>query len=187
MADKEAIRPIYSELQGCLAQAPDCEYTYTIRQSEIWNQCNTAIQELMDVTGKEYTRFKIVPKHHPEYGPGVGPDVTVGVYRQKLGSIIGRLHAEYFSDEPAPFAGMPSTIISQNQNQSVHVEFLLEVNDLIHEKLNKVKEGSKEKTFLEKIRGGLSAVKNVSQLVSLIMTTAKAVGIPIEQLASLFS
>jgi ribosomal protein L11 len=60
------------------------------------------------------------------------------------------------------------------------------MSDLIHEKLGKVQEGSKEKTFLEKVKASLSSVKNVSQLVSLIITTAQQLGITIEQLIALF-
>ena len=48
--------------------------------------------------------------------------VRVLDYRQKLGGLIARLHAEYFYDEPAPFAGMPSTIIQQTQSQSIDIQ-----------------------------------------------------------------
>lgn len=183
MVDKQAIRPIYSELQGYLAQAPKEGATYEMR---VWEDYNKTIEELNSLTGKNYNKFSLTPT--PSSHPQGSPHLNYDVYRGKLGGIIARLHGEYFSDEPAPFASMPSTIItqSQNQTQSLHVQLLLEVNDLINEKLNKVGEGTKEKKFLEKIKGSLSAVKNVSQLISLIMTTAKAVGIPIDQLASLF-
>ena len=48
-------------------------------------------------------------------------------------------------------------------------------------------DGSKEKKFLEKIKGSLCSIKNFSQLVSLILTTAQQLEITIEQLSALFS
>lgn len=182
MADKQAIRPIYSELQGYLAQAPD-QKTAAISNEAFWCQYNDAIRELNSLTDKNYDRFQINPLQGQ-----VGQFILKDTYRQKLGGLIARLHGEYFSDEPAPFAEMPSTIItqSQNQNQAVHIQLLLEVSDLINEKLGKFQDGSKEKTFLEKIKASLSSVKNVSQLVSLLLTTAHQLGITIEQLFNLF-
>ena len=124
-------------------------------------------------------------KPNQDYEP---PYLDFDNYRQKLGGIIARLHGEYFSDETPPFAEMPSTIItqSQSQNQSLQVQLLLEVNDLIHKKLSTVPEGSKEKTFLEKVKASLSSVKDISQLVTLLITTAHQVGMTIEQLKTLF-
>lgn len=186
MENKEAVRPIYSELQGYLAQAPSVEKIPYFRESVFWEQYNQTIKELNRVTGKDYSRYELQPERL-----GNGPMVVHNhIYRQKLGGLIAHLHGEYFSDEVAPFSGMPSTTIitqSQNQNQSLHVQLLLEVSDLIHEKMGKVQDGSKEKTFLEKVKASLSSVKDVSQLVALLITTAHQLGITIEQLRNLFS
>ncbi len=148
MADKEAVRPIYSELQGCLTQAPKEGSTC---EMSVWGDYNETINELNSLTGKNYNKFSLTPT--PSSHPRGSPYLDYDIYRQKLGGLIARLHGEYFSDETAPFAEMPSTIISQNQNQSVHIEFLLEVNNLINEKMNKAPEGTPERTFLEKVRG----------------------------------
>jgi len=180
MESKEAVRPIYSELQGYLAQAPDSKIDPAINEEGMWGQYNHTIKELNKVTGKDYGRYELVPDENWS--------VSTVAYRQKLGGLIAKLYGEYFSDEVAPFAEMPSTIItqSQNQNQSLQVQLLLEVSDLIHEKMGKVKDGSKEKTFLEKVKASLSSVKDVSQLVTLWITTAHQLGITIEQLKTLF-
>jgi len=186
MENKEAVRPIYFELQGYLTQAPNSEKIPYIYERVLWEQYNNTIKELNGVTGKNYSRYELQPSARRDDGV---LHLINYVYRQKLGGLIAHLYGEYFSDEVAPFAEMPSTIItqSQNQNQSLQVQLLLEVSDLIHEKLGKVQDGSKEKTFLEKIKASLSSVKNVSQLVSLLLTTAHQLGITIEQLRSLFS
>ena len=184
MENKEKIRPFYSELQGYLAQAPSDEKNRYIHNAEFWEQYNSTIQELNSVTGKNYDNFKLASMRG-----SARQAIPVEMYRQKLGGLIARLHGEYFSDEVTPFAEMPSTVISQsqNQNQSLHVQLLLELNDLIHEKLGKVQDGTKEKTFLEKVKASLSSVKSISQLITLILTTSHELGITIEQLKSLFS
>jgi hypothetical protein len=185
MENKQAIRPIYSELQGYLAQAPSSSRAgdQNIYDQAFWCQFNDTIQELNTLTGKNYDRYKLTPVRGRTH-----QFIPKDTYRQKLGGLIAQLYGEYFSDEVAPFAAMPSTIISQsqNQNQSVQVQLLLEVNDLIHNKLGQVQDGSKEKTFLEKIKTSLSSVKNISQLVSLLLKTAQTLGITIEQLKDLF-
>lgn len=182
MADKETIRPIYSELQGCLAQAPSGEKGSVINNEEFWEDHNLIIKELNGVTGKDYNKYTFAPMKG--YSSGF---ITVEIYRKKLGGLIARLHAEYFKDEPVPFAEMPSTIIQQNQSQSVQIEFMLEVSNLINEKLHAAKEGSKERTFLERVRGSLSKVKSVSQLIPLIINTAKEMDISINGLCDLFN
>jgi hypothetical protein len=180
MASKEEVRPIYAELQGYLTQTPDKKEYFYIDNHFIWEKYNALVGELQKVTGRNYSRFLLVPE---------GGQIETILYRQNLGGLIARLHGEYFSDEVAPFAEMPSTIItqSQNQTQSLQVQLLFEVYDLIHEKLSTVQEGSKEKTFLEKVKASLSSVKDVSQLVTLLITTAHQLGITIEQLKTLFS
>ncbi|MGA2173042.1 MAG: hypothetical protein ABSG82_08575 [Sedimentisphaerales bacterium] len=186
MASKEAVRPIYSELQGYLAQAPKISNSEksTISNEDFWEQYNRTIQELNGVTGKNYSRYELMPLRGQ-----LGLFIYNVTYCQKLGGLIAKLYGEYFSDEVAPFAEMPSTIItqSQNQNQSLQVQLLLEVNDLINKKLSSAKDGSNEKTFLEKIKASLSSVKDVSQLVSLLIITAHELNITIEQLKTLFS
>ena len=192
MADKQAVRPIYSELQGYLEHAPNENKHRTIFCEEIWNHYNTSIEELMSVTNQDYNKYRLeeleftVPNHLGALVRRSG--MPQDLYRQKLSGIIARLHGEYFHDEPAPFESMPSTVIhqNQNQNQSVHIEFLLEMNNLINDKMNKAPEGTPEKKFLKKIRGGLSKVKNVGELLTLIMATGQSLNMSIEQLLSLF-
>lgn len=189
MADKETIKPIYSELQGYLTQAPDNEPKIYIYDKDFWEHYNRTLKELNSLTGKDYDKFKLRPITNLHGGDRI----TNTAYRQKLGGLIALLHAEYFLDEIAPFSGMPNTVIHQNQiqnqdqSQSMQVKLALEMSDLIHEKLSKAKDGSKEKTFLEKIKGSLSSVKNASQLITLLITTANQLGLSIDDLRKLFS
>jgi polysaccharide deacetylase 2 family uncharacterized protein YibQ len=185
MENKQEIRSIYSKLQGWLANTPNDPKYPTTYEPEDWEQYNSTIAKLNELTVKNYDEHKLKPTR----GGSGKLYITKDSYRQKLGGLIAQLRCEYSLDEVAPFAEKPSTIInlSQNQNQSVYVQLQMEVNDLINKKLGGVQEGSKEKTLLEKIKASLSSVRDVSQLVSLILSAAQQLGITIEQLKNLFS
>lgn len=180
---KEQIRPIYSELQGYLSQAPKDPGEVFIEASA-WEQYYPAIKELNEITGKDYDKFKISP-----IMGGSSYFVRVVGYRSCLAGLISRLHGEYFSDEPAPFSGMPSTIITQQQaqTQSMDVQILLDLQTKIDSQISKYAEGTPERDFLEKIKVGLSNIRNVNELISLLLRTGKEIGLSIDQILTFFS
>lgn len=181
---KDKVRPIYSELQGYLSQAPIIKESYdTTDDKSLWQQFNNTIDELNSITGKDYSKFRITPlREQSEY-------IRISEYRTKVSGLISRLHAEYFTGELAPFSGSPATIITQNQTQqqSMHLVMLLEVQSKIDEKLNKNEVEGEEKNFLQTLKSALSTVKDTTQLVQLILSTAKSFGITLDQLSKIFS
>jgi hypothetical protein len=179
---KEKIRPLYSEFQGYLSQAPKAERSSdSIKDHHLWTQFNTSVNELTKVSGKNYEIFLIQPTQgrYAEF-------TSIANYRQKLGGIISRLHAEYFSDEPPPFSGMPSTIITQTQQQSQSVQILLDMQSKIDEALYKSNPNDEEKNFLEKFKSGLATVSSVTDLLKLCLKLAKDYGISIGTLIKFF-
>jgi hypothetical protein len=117
-----------------------------------------------------------------------GPYIHLSEYRQRLGGIISYLHSKYFADEPDPLGGSPSMIInqSQQQSQSVTVQMLLDVSSKIDEHLLKGNINEKEKGFLQKIKGSLSSVRNIIDLISLVLKTAKDFNLDINYIGKLF-
>jgi len=176
---KDKIRPLYSELQGYLSQAPD-DHNRSLHHESQWEQLHLTIDELNQITGKSYDKFILKPFTTPG-----GSFVDVTEYRTKLGGLISRLHGEYFSDEPAPFSGMPSTIINQNQHQSQNIQILLEIQSLIDKKLSDT-DDAVEISFLQKIKDSLSTVKSINDLLGLILSTGSSVGLTLEQITRLF-
>lgn len=174
---KEKIRPIYSELQGYLSQAPKLEEVY-LNDLSLQSQYNETINELNEISSKDYNRFQIKEENICDR------DIRVSTYRNKLGGLIARLYGEYFSEEQAPFSGMPSTIINQTQQQSQNfqVQMLLEMQSKIDEKISEFKEDTKEKSFLNKIKGSLSSIKNTTELLALILKSGKDFGLTVEQI-----
>jgi hypothetical protein len=85
---------------------------------------------LNNVSNEDYNRFKL--------RKGGWTDSLT--YRTKVSGLISRLHGQYFSDEVAPFSGMPSTVITQTQHQSqlLQVQMLPDFQDRITEKINQL-------------------------------------------------
>jgi len=181
---KNDIRPLYYELQGYLSQSPsfDNKNEPILYEESMWGQFHTTINELNQTTGKNYDKFKITPLRGD-----FGPFVRISEYRSKLGGLISRLHGEYFNDEPAPFSGMPNTIIQQNQQQtqSTQIQILLEIQSIIDKNLEKTVDPI-EKSFLEKIKSSLSLAKSVPELMSLILSTGSSLGMTIDQVLKFF-
>jgi len=142
--EKDKIRPYYSELQGYLSQAPTVTKPDALYDKSFWEQFNQTVDIISSQTGEDYNRFKVIP-----YESMAGLIIAVSTYRQKLGGFISWLHGKYFTDEPPPFSGMPSTVITQVQQQSVSVQMLLDIQTKIDEALTKAK-GEKEQGFLKK-------------------------------------
>jgi len=182
MTNKEEVRPIYSELQGCLSQAPPGKGKNGVSREvsdDIVNHFNHLIDELKNVSNKDYNRFEL----------RTGGFTTSSTYRTKLSGLISRLHGQYFSDEVAPvLSGMPSTIITQTQQQSqlLQVQMLLDFQDRITEKINQLEEGDKKREFLEKVKGALASVRDYAGLIALYVTTAQEFGLTIDELLGLF-
>ena len=181
---KDKVRPLYAELQGYLTEAPVVKGNMDgIDTVSVWESYHQAIAELIKITGKEeYNRFMVTPLSSQT----MGAFIRVLDYRQKLGGLIARLHAEYFYDEPAPFAGMPSTIIQQTQSQSVDIQMLLTIQSKIDEQLSKFPDGSPEKSFLQRLKTSLTGIKDVTQLIAQLISAAKSTGLTIEEIARIF-
>jgi len=183
--EKEKIRPLYSEFLGYLSQAPISKDPYQgSDKPSTWNHYNSAIEILNKTTGEDYNRFKI----NSSTDGGGEKYVPFTIYRQKLSGLIATLHAEYFSDEPFPLGGSPDTIItlSQQQAQSFYVQMLLDIQSKIDGNLKKYGEGSKERGFLKKVKDSLSSISNFTQLLGLIIKTAKEFGLTIDNVSEIF-
>lgn len=185
MVDKETIRPIYSELQGYLFKAPDKNDICDIYEVALWNQVNKAIDELNSISSDDYSRFKMNPVVDSHLGT---PHLGKSTYSSDLAGLIAKLHGKYFSDEQAPFGGMPTTVISQTQqqSQSFQIELLLQVQSKIDEQIHNLEPRDHKRSFLEKVKGVLKSVRSAPELITVLLETAKEFGLSLEQLSELF-
>ncbi|HUW21133.1 MAG TPA: hypothetical protein VMW41_00520 [Candidatus Bathyarchaeia archaeon] len=175
---KENVRPIYEELQGYLSQAPTIKEVSYLRDRPLWEQFNRCLDELVNITKNDYTRFRLTP-----IPDGDSQYVLNTEYRSKLNGLIMNLHAKYFKDEQSPFSGTPGVVVSQSQQQaqSVQVAMLMEFQSTLDKRLYGSKLGKKEKSFLEKVKKALPTVKTATELVKLVITIAKSCGLEIAE------
>lgn len=162
---KNLVRPLYSELQGLLKEAPSVgeNGNTTSYDSAMWSHYNSTVDELNRISGLDFNKFKISGIRRNTH---LGDFINISEYRTKLGGLIARLHGTYFEDQTAPFAGMPNTIITQNQSQSIDVQILLDLQSKIVEELPKHSEGTKERSFLQKLKDSLPSLKNGTDILS---------------------
>lgn len=184
--EKKKIRPLYNELQGYLSQAPkNVGANDWFPTNSQWEYVNRAIDRLNTVTGKNYDHFKIAQEIGKQSREPY--EVYVSTFKGKLGGLISYLHGEYFSDEPSPFDGVPSTVITQYQNQQQSVNVLiLEMQRKIDEKLPTT-EDEKEKGFLKRLQGVLPTVTTGIGLVKSVFDLAAQMGLDPHQISRLFS
>ncbi len=185
MADdiNSKVKIIYSELKGYLSQTPMAQQSSDIfADDSSWRQYNEAINELSQITGENYNRFIIKPEHMNGHNI-----VHIVSFRQVLGGIINRIHETYFPGETPPFSGTPQTIISQSQSQSVSIQMLLDFQSKIEKEINHVKGDTKKEGFLKKCKENLQHVKDVNDLLKLVIDTAKQFGLSISDLVALFT
>jgi len=179
---KSKVKAIYYELQGYLSQTPKPQQPSDIFSSDDpWRQYNEAIGELSKITGDDYERFMIKPKHRDGYNI-----VHLITYRQALGGIVNRIHGTYFPDEIRPFSGSPHTVISQSQNQTQSVQMILDFQSKIDRELTKSKDDPKKTGLLNRVKSQLSHVKDVNELLKLLLKTAKEFGVNMSDLITLF-
>jgi len=183
MAKQEDIRHIYHQLQGYLSKAPSGDKTGMIRDPNLWNHINQVVDELSILCDEDYNRFKIIPQTSRHFGPFLSKDTL----QTQLAGLIARLHGKYFASEPAPFSGMPSTVISQTQVQSQsQTQMVLDLQSKIDEQLRNLEPEDKKHKFLEKVKGALASVKDYAGVLALYVTTAQEFGLTLKELVELF-
>jgi len=183
---KGEIKAIYSELRGYLAETPTIKDDDDIFEESVWLQYNSTVRLLNEVSGKDYSRF-LIEARRSEASSRLRIDIVA--YRSKLGGLISRLYGEYFEEEPNPLDGTPSTVIaqSQQQGQSIHIQMILDVQSKIDEKIPNYPEGSNEESFLQKLKGSLSSISNVNQLLQTVFKLAKDSGLDINEAWKIFT
>lgn len=176
-----------------LSETPLFNNAYTtFSEAEIWENYNSVVDKLNEVSKKDYSKFKVEPKWD-DWGDGSGQYVVNGtLFRQKLNGLINHLHAEFFPTERAPFSGEPTHVFEQNQtvSQNTEVQVLMMTVLEVQEKLIKQEgiypEDSKESKFIKKLKDALKGVKSNIDLINTILQTAMTVGITLDSLHKIF-
>lgn len=177
---KEKVRPIYEELKGYLAQCPPAEKAYYLYNSYYWTQIDGVIQQLNEITGKNFDKFKItlIPSTMRDEA-----HIENSEYRSKVNGLIMNLKGTYFNEDN-PFGGSP--MVSVNQTQTTQITMLMDFQSLIDKRLYGENLKPEEKTFLEKVKAVLPTVKSATEITGLVIKMAKDSGLDIHSVAKIF-
>lgn len=184
---RDKVRPIYSELQGILSQAPDNKgHSLSKSDSELWDRFNSLVDMLADTTKDEsFKDFKITPQSQTWENGHNHVYVTVQTYRTKISSLISRLHGSYFSDEQAPFSGQPGLAITNNNRQEVNVAVTIQLGIDLQKAMDSAKT-QEEKGFIEAVMEKAATVRSYIEFLVLVLNLANQFGITPERVLALF-
>jgi len=185
VATKEKIRPVFEELQGYLQRAGALD----VYNHEIWQHYHRVIALLNELSGEDFSRFRItIIPPNPYQHVSLPEHMDPGEYTAKLTGLIRYLHCKYFRDEPSPFSIHLPTIISraETRNQSVQMQMIVELTEQLTRNRARFTEGSKERDFIDKVKGPLqsagSGCTSVAQLILLLLNIAKECGLSVDDL-----
>ncbi len=188
MDNKSNVRPILEELRGYLSVAPDPGKSRDIYDAQIWNQYNSAIDELNTLTGVDYNKFKLQPQSE-EINRSYFTLIKTQDYVGKLSGLINRINAEYFSDE-RNVTNSPNTTINtyqtQVQSQEQQQTMVVDMAMIIAEKKAGYPEGTSERSFLNKLGEALKGTKNISDIVKNIVEIGISCGLSLATIAKIF-
>lgn len=195
---KNQIRIIYSELEGYLESISDKDIT----NENVWSGYNNMISKLEKLTQENYSRFKVSPRikrwshgNNPdtgkEYGYTLDVRVKIDDYKTKLNGIIKVLKTQYDLGKENSNSENGNFIFNISQNQSLRNDIQISIiNELINE-VDKVsqryEQGSKEKSFLDRIKENIPNAKNTFEIIMLIFKIAKEFGFSPDKILKIFS
>jgi hypothetical protein len=174
------IKPLYEELKGMRDAIPTGTSVYDNGISTKYHQTLAAVSELIgDLQTDDY---KLSLDHAIYPGMKEGSRVLLDQYRINLNAIIGNLKGRFDFDSNQNHTG--HTFI---QNQSVSIELVLNLQEKIINLEKKYDEGTPEKTFLQKLKGSLSSIKDATDIIKIVLVEAQKAGITLDKLASMFA
>ncbi len=178
---KERLRPVYKELSGLYASSPTPNKSITISDPAFWEYYHGIIDEISEITGGDFSRFKMTPVRSSD-----DQWIVTITYHQKLSGLISRLYGEFFSTELNPLTSAPSTQTTINQFQSQTQNLIIDFKNVIEGQIQNSKDDN-EKNFLNTLKSKIEGVQNVTQLIKMILQTARDFGVELSNLISMFS
>ncbi len=174
----------------------------TIRDAGTWEGFNSALDEIFNLTKDPYyTTLKVTPHNTSSSRFVLLTEMSTKVY-QATDYLFETQKAAYIQEGTRP-PQRPNTPGGNSISQTVHqaqestqsqitevnVEFnqtLTYITEVVVEAKSKYPEGTKERTFLDKLKDGISTAKSTADLLKMIMTLAVQLGITTEVLGEIF-
>lgn len=169
---KKDIRGIYEELKGVLTSIQDNnswfdDEGFTDHVNHIIARTASICPEIQDLDSYRLEK---------DYIPGREAIVHSIQAKSKLSALTGRLRGTYNLDVPTANSGH-TFIQNQSQIQSQYLSAILECQEKIIAKIPKYAKGTKERSFLEKLKAALPTMKSMTDMTSSVLKIGAAIGL----------
>ena len=169
--NKKEILALYEELRGILAALESA--TSWFDDEGFTDHANSVISRVALLCPEIETEPYILKK---DYNQHRGYLVHTTQAKSKVSSLAGRLKGSY-ELESVPAQNGPTFIQNQSQTQSQTLSVALEMQEKILDEILKHAEGTKERSFLEKMKAALPTIKGVTDILSSALKIGGQVGL----------
>lgn len=169
-----------------------------------WDSFNASLATLNNITNDDhYLTLKVIPRNGTARLIVSTSTFSMKVY-QAVKYLYDTQNSALFNDEPPQKPSVKNgegnsishtAVMSQDQRNSqsqrteINIEFnqtLTYMTEVIVESRLKYPEGTKERTFIDKLKDTISTAKTTADLIKMIMTLAVQYGISAEVLKEIF-
>jgi hypothetical protein len=176
MDTKKQILGIYEELKGISSSMPTGTWFddegFAIHTNGVIDRLHTLCPEINDLNS-----YKI----KTSYIQGRGETVDTVPTKVKLDGLVGRIRGSYdFDQQSTPINGH-TFIQQQSQSQEQHQTIILELQERIIAEIKNHNEGTKERSFLEKLKSSLPTLSNTLTIISTILSIANDTGLSVNE------
>lgn len=201
--DTNQIQCVYDEL---LAMKDNLRYYSEktwITENEFWEMYNSKVKKLEELTGSNLAEYSLKVQYKADHSCEGFADLTysgnyveTSVFSLQISGLLAWLEnnhiskrhikkvKESLSSNASPFVINQHLSQSQNVNIQISIE---EFKNVIDDNRKKYAKGSKETTFLDKVKAGLGTVKNIKDIILLIHGVAKSVGLTLDDIKRIIS
>ena len=169
------VKGAYEELKGILESIQN-EGTW-FDDNGFTNHTNSVIDRISNICPEieNIDSYKVSTSHSQQRGLEVMAIPT----RSRLRALLGRIKGAYEFDEIPRETGNVF-VQNQNQSQSQTLSIILDLQERIISEIPKHKEGTKERTFLEKVKENLSTIGDARDILSTVLKIGSEVGLSID-------
>ncbi len=178
MSTSNEVKSIYEELIGILVSLEDAsswfdDNGFSQRANEVIRRTAMVCPEIKNIES-----YLIKPGYSDQRGEIIYTTPT----KANLNSLLGRIRGFYELEELHTSNG--HTFI-QNQTQNQSQSIALEIQERIISEIPKYTEGSKERTFLEKLKASLPTIRGATDILSSVLKIGPELGLDIATIRKL--
>lgn len=176
MDKQKQIFGVYEELKAISLSIPKGTW---FDDDGFSNQANSVIARLKILCPEidNVESYKVSTKFIGQRGATIDTIPT----KAKIDGLIGRIKGSYNFDQQATSTNGHTFIQQQSQSQEQHQTVILDLQERIITEIKNHEEGTKERSFLEKLKSSLPTLSNTLTIISTILSIADDTGISVNE------